>query len=133
MSPSKIIDCSRRHSSGEIDAIRTTKDARKKRRVSLNRSVSVVPIPMRTEYSDKVRERMWSSALELYTNAARNSIEFASEGWNWRTVTEDDQMIVCQKSGELIHPIHIHNLLAGHGLQSVVGLLQNPDREDSAL
>ena len=133
MTPS--IDRSRRHSDSDLITGRT-KDARKKRRVSLNKSVSVVQIPSRTEYPDRVRERLWSSAFELYTNAARNSIEFASEGWNWRTVTEDEQMIVCQKSGELIHPIHIHNLLSGHGLYSI-GILpavaQETDQEDNTI
>jgi DNA-binding transcriptional regulator PaaX len=134
MSASPLRECTRRKGSAEMETVaRTAKEARKKRRVSLNTSVSIFPIPMRTEYSEKVRERLWSSAVELYTNAARNSIEFASEGWNWRTVTEDEQMILCHKSGELIHPVHIHNLLAGHGLQSVVGFLPNRDREDIAL
>lgn len=88
-----------------------SKRKRSKRRVCLDESVSVVPIPMRSEYSDRVKERLWSSATELYQNAARNSIEFAAEGWNWRTVTEDEKMLVCTVSGELIHPIHLHNAL----------------------
>mmetsp|Transcript_6106 Transcript_6106/g.8813 ORF Transcript_6106/g.8813 Transcript_6106/m.8813 type:complete len:299 (+) Transcript_6106:280-1176(+) len=84
---------------------------KKRRKVTLDNEVSVVPIPMRCEYSDRTKERLWSNATELYQNAARNSIEFASEGWDWRTVAEDEQMILCQVSGELIHPIHVHNLL----------------------
>lgn len=56
---------------------------------------------------------MWSSATELYQNAARNSLEFAAEGWNWRTVTDDEHMIVAP-SGERIHPIHlIHSFRHG--------------------
>ena len=79
-----------------------------KRRVSLADSVSVVPIPSRCEYPDVVRCRLWSNPLEMYQNAARNSIEFAYEGWDWRAVYEDDAMCVCSQSGELIHPIHIY-------------------------
>jgi hypothetical protein len=63
---------------------------------------------MRTEYSNLVKERLWSSANDLYQNAVRNSIEFAAEGWNWRTVADDDQMIQ-SPSGERIHPIHLMN------------------------
>lgn len=60
---------------------------------------------MRTEYPTLVRERIWSSASELYQNAARNTIEFASEGFDWRNVAEDEQFVQCP-SGERIHPIH---------------------------
>jgi len=59
-----------------------------------------------------VREKLWSSSAELCANAARNSVEFASEGWNWRSVIEDEGMLVHQSSGELIHPIHLRNALS---------------------
>ena len=68
-----------------------------------------MPIPSRTEYSNSVKERLWSSANDLYRNAVRNSIEFASEGWNWRNVADDEQMIQ-SPSGERIHPIHMMNV-----------------------
>lgn len=90
---------------------RGIKRSRGRRKVSLQNHVVVIPIPMRGEYPDRVKERLWSSASELYENAIRNSIEFASEGWNWRTAVEDDNMIVDNSSGDLIHPIHLHNLL----------------------
>ena len=72
----------------------------------------MIPIPLRTEYSNHVKERLWSSSEELYANAARNSVEFSSEGWNWRTVIEDEDMLIHTGSGELIHPIHLRNALA---------------------
>jgi hypothetical protein len=36
---------------------------------------------MRTEYSTRVKTRIWSTAAEIYQNAARNAFEFASEGY----------------------------------------------------
>lgn len=60
---------------------------------------------MRTEYPTIVRERIWSSANEIYQNAARNTIEFAAEGFDWRNAADDTQM-VHSSSGERIHPIH---------------------------
>ena len=70
-----------------------------------------MPIPSRTEYYSLVKERLWSSANDLYRNAVRNSIEFAAEGWNWRNVADDEQMIR-SPSGERIHPIHMMNVNA---------------------
>jgi hypothetical protein len=83
-----------------------SKKPKSKRRVSLHNDVAVVPIPSRTDYPSMVKARIWSSATELYQNAARNSFEFASEGWNWRNVTDDAHMIM-SPSGERIHPIHL--------------------------
>ncbi len=81
----------------------------KRRSVSLHKSVSVIPIPSRCSYSPTVREKIWTSSAELCTNAARNTVEFASEGWDWRRVIEDEHMLLHQASGELIHPIHVQN------------------------
>jgi len=81
------------------------KKTRSKRRVSLHNDVAVIPIPMRTEYSNLIRGRIWSSASELYQNSARNTIEFAAEGFDWRNAADDSQMVQ-SPHGERIHPIH---------------------------
>lgn len=80
--------------------------AKPKKRCNFNETVEVVPIPMRNEYSNRVKSRLWSNAMEIHENAARNALEFASEGWDWRNVVEDDEMYICSASGELVHPIH---------------------------
>merc|ERR1711862_913269 len=87
-----------------------TKQSHKKREVvSFVDTVKVLPIPKRDEYSDRVAKRMGSSAVEIQEMAMRNSVEFAAEGWDWRTVTEDEQMYVCTETGELVHPVHFGN------------------------
>jgi hypothetical protein len=81
------------------------------RRIAFQEDVEVVPIPTRYEYSDRIKSRIWSNRHELQENAERNALEFAADGWNWRTVTEDDGMFICSFSGELIHPVHLEHLM----------------------
>ena len=68
------------YSSNKRKAPSDGRNKREKKTLSFNESVNVVPIPMRTEYSNRLRARLWSSAHEISENAARNAIEFASEG-----------------------------------------------------
>ena len=83
-----------------------TNNKKKKKSIKFAPSVSVVQIPMRTEYSSRIATRLWSSRTEIRDNANRNVIEFSAEKWDWRNVVEDDGMFVCTISGELVHPVH---------------------------
>jgi hypothetical protein len=89
-------------------AAATTK--RKTTRIAFQDEVDVLPIPTRHEYSDRIKSRIWSNRHELQENAERNAVEFASEGWNWRNVTEDEGMYICSASGELVHPAWVGDL-----------------------
>jgi len=85
----------------------STQDNRKKKKsVSFRDEVCVVPIPRRADYSSRFTKQLWCPVQELVENAHRNTIEFAAEGWNWRTVLEDDDMFICTVTGERIHPCH---------------------------
>ena len=90
----------------ESSSSNQTLDKRRKKQIQFNDHVSVVPIPMRNEYSERVRARLWSDRYEIHDMASRNALEFAAEGWDWKNVIEDDGMFVCTASGELIHPVH---------------------------
>jgi len=79
--------------------------------ICFDETVVVVPIPMRNEYSARMKKRLWMNRLELLQNVHRNSIEFAAEGYDWHNVTEDDGMYKCSRSGKLIHPVHCRRLI----------------------
>lgn len=87
---------------------------KKKRSIRFAPSVSVVQIPMRSEYSSRIATRLWSSRTEIRDNANRNVVEFSAENWDWRAVVEDDGMFVCTASGELVHPVHCQDFVPAH-------------------
>ena len=87
-----------------------TKLKPKPTRIAFQDQVEVMPIPTRHEYSNRIKSRIWSNRYELQENAERNAVEFASEGWNWRNVTEDEGMYICSVSGELVHPAWVGGL-----------------------
>lgn len=75
------------------------------RSIQFENEVLVVPIPSRHEYSNRIRKFLWMGVEEISENAERNRAEYASEGWDWHKVLEDDEMYVDSESGELVHPI----------------------------
>ncbi|CAB9500612.1 expressed unknown protein [Seminavis robusta] len=81
-------------------------NSRRPRGLSFNDQVTVVPIPKRDEYSKRIRDRLWVNARDLQAQVARNTVEFASEGWDWKAAYEDDAMYVCAVTGEKVHPVH---------------------------
>jgi len=79
-----------------------------RRRIIFSNNVDVVPIPMRSEYSNRIKDRMYSGRVELSENAQRNVVEFEAEGWDATTVLDDEnQFYKCPLTGELIHPVHL--------------------------
>mmetsp|Transcript_25529 Transcript_25529/g.61385 ORF Transcript_25529/g.61385 Transcript_25529/m.61385 type:complete len:330 (+) Transcript_25529:146-1135(+) len=85
-------------------------------RLIISDNVEVVPIPMRSEYSNRIKERMYSGRVELSENAQRNVVEFEAEGWDATTVLDDEnQFYKCPLTGELIHPVHLAYFNKGGG------------------
>jgi hypothetical protein len=90
---------------------RTLNRKKKPKSVSMHSTVSVVSIPSRVDYTEEVRAKIWTPSHEIQANAARNTIEFCSENWDWKNVLEDDKMFIHQHNGERVHPIHVHNAM----------------------
>ena len=56
-----------------VDAT-SSNSTKKIKRITFSENVNVVPIPMRSEYSDRIRTRLWSDAVEIYENAGQSTI-----------------------------------------------------------
>jgi hypothetical protein len=106
----------------------TSTTSRKRPPVSFNEEVSVCPIPMKDEYSKRIKDRIWASQEELMLNAHRNTVEFAAENWDWRQTPDDEQMYRCLATNELIHPVHIESQHAEELLGGHAGMIQ-PQQE----
>jgi hypothetical protein len=77
------------------------------KRLTFHDEVFVCPIPRRDQYSNRIRHHLWPSMEELTNKAEKNTLEFASEGWDWRKTLDKEDMYLDTSSGEYIHPIHI--------------------------
>jgi hypothetical protein len=74
--------------------------------VGFSESVSVFFIPRRCDYPEDLKRTIFPSRKELSINAARNMMEFASDGCDWRKAKEDHEMYI-NANGERVHPIHL--------------------------
>ena len=71
--------------------------------VQFDTTVSGVEIPLRIDYPESARKRMWASFAEIHTNAERNINEFRADGYSWQNACEEDGMML-QSVGVLVHP-----------------------------
>lgn len=74
------------------------------RTVSFVGFVRVRWIPNRNDYSSEVKAALWTSRQEILENASRNTVEYASEGWDVSRVVEEEFMI--DYCGQKMHPVH---------------------------
>jgi hypothetical protein len=77
---------------------------RSHRRIQFASNVMVVPIPSRHAYSKRIKQAFWMDGRELQQTAERNRYEFASEGWDFHQVLEDEDMYMDAATGQLVHP-----------------------------
>jgi len=78
-----------------------------KRRVRFNETVDVTSIPSRYQYSERIKQCMWTNQMELQEMSLRNYQEFEYEKYDWKQVILETQMYVDAITGTLIHPCHL--------------------------
>ena len=96
MEPMKVV--------GDFDEETRIDYSDSQRRVGFSSTVSIIPIPNRLDYSAQVRSAVWSDKKEISEMTARNMVEFAAEGWDWRNATEEEHML--RLDGVPVHPVH---------------------------
>lgn len=77
------------------------------KKVVFNDMVEVRYVPLHSEYSQRIRQKYWASAQELWDMATRNTIEFAAEGYDWRLAVEEQDLV--RLGSQLVHPVHLQN------------------------
>ena len=77
------------------------------RTIKFHPVVQVWFIASHHSYSDRTKKLMWSTTNEIISNARRNTVEFAFEGWNVHAVLEEHDMFLDPDSSSFIHPVHL--------------------------
>lgn len=85
--------------------------------VGFSEAVSVFYIPRRSDYPEDLKRSLFPSKGEMSMNVARNMSEFASEGYDWRRVIEDEAMYI-DSTGNRVHPIHLPKIWASREVPS---------------
>jgi len=85
---------------------------RSRNSVRFHSKVLVMRIPSRNQYPESIKRNLWSSLSEIAKSAQRNTIEFSSEGWNWRSAIEEDSMYVHPRTRQRIHPVHLQRAIS---------------------
>jgi len=84
----------------------TRKTQYDRRRLTFDEEVSIVSIPRREQYSNRIKHYLWHKNEDVQASIMRNTIEYAADGWKWEEVREEGEHIYCEGSGEWIHPVH---------------------------
>jgi hypothetical protein len=78
------------------------------RKVRFHETVHVISIPSRHQYSDRIKQCVWTNRIELREMSQRNHFEFEYENYDWNQVILENQMYLDSITGSLIHPCHFH-------------------------
>ena len=77
-----------------------------RRTVRFQETVHAASIPSRYQYSDRIKQCLWTNRMELRELSRRNYIEFEYENFDWNQVVLEEQMYLDSVTGTFIHPCH---------------------------
>lgn len=83
-------------------------DPNRKRSVSFDSCVRIRVIHNKNRDSRCIKNSLWYTPDEEERNIQRNEFEFKAENRDWRRVVDDEQFVTCPKTGEKVHPAHVH-------------------------
>jgi hypothetical protein len=87
-------------------------------KIRFNPSASVVYIPSRNQYSNRIKKRIWTDRYELAEMVERNTLEFEYEGYDFNKVVLEEDMYVDSLNGELVHPCNVfHDSNQQYGME----------------
>mmetsp|Transcript_3769 Transcript_3769/g.5087 ORF Transcript_3769/g.5087 Transcript_3769/m.5087 type:complete len:235 (-) Transcript_3769:275-979(-) len=78
-------------------------------RVTFNDSVTEYPIHHFDEFPLEIRSNIWTAGRDVSINKKRNKKEYKYDFCDWRSATEEDEMVLDTLTGELIHPVHLES------------------------
>jgi hypothetical protein len=108
----------------------------RRRRIEFSETVRVVLIPSHKEYAEDEKEAIWGSKKAIAAMASNNFIEFAAEGWDWRNVIDDEEMVVIEGEPVPLHPIHSNPYLKDallRGIPYPTARAVTPPEEDAVM
>mmetsp|Transcript_45473 Transcript_45473/g.68615 ORF Transcript_45473/g.68615 Transcript_45473/m.68615 type:complete len:249 (+) Transcript_45473:171-917(+) len=75
--------------------------------VKFHSEVTVCSIPSADDYPCDVWSDLWLTEEDIIRSIKRNKKEFDYDFWDWKNATEEEDMVFCPQTGELMHPVHI--------------------------
>ena len=78
-----------------------------RRQVHFDSHVTVVPIPHRSDYSQRIRCYLWNAPEDMQRDVVRNTLEFTADGWDWQAAAEENEHYYSPLTREYIHPVHL--------------------------
>lgn len=77
------------------------------RHVHFDSNATVVLIPCRYEYSQRISQFLWNSPEVMRRRVVQNTLEMTADGWDWKGVLEEDEHYYNPLTQEYIHPVHL--------------------------
>ena len=91
----------------EAAATTDTNNIRRNRHVRFDSTVTVLSIPNRYSYSDRMRRYLWNAPDHMKREVIRNTVEYTADGWDWQAALEEKDHFFNPTTQEYIHPVHL--------------------------